>query len=187
VIDAREQDVRERIGGITGAGVDDVVETTGRPEMDALAAEVLAPLGTAGLLGTPKPGVKIPREPLPLMLGGRSVRGVVQGDAIPQLFIPRLIQMYRAGAFPFDRLVRFYDFDQINRPSPTLRAARSSNPSFASRRRNPERRACPCQQSSKRSCRLRGGRVAELPCTGSVAGGWIPVNTRKASTRQRAR
>ena len=114
VIDAREQDVRERIAGITGAGVDYVVETTGRPEMGALAAEVLAPLGTAGLLGTPKPGVKIPLEPLPLMLGGRSVRGVVQGDAIPQLFIPRLIQMYRAGAFPFDRLVRFYDFNQIN-------------------------------------------------------------------------
>ena len=42
------------------------------------------------------------------------MRGVVQGDAIPQLFIPRLIQMYRAGAFPFDRRVRFYDFNQIN-------------------------------------------------------------------------
>lgn len=114
VIDARGQDVGERIAGLTGVGVDYVVETTGRPEMGALAAEVLAPLGTVGLLGTPKPGVKIPLEPLPLMLGGRSVLGVVQGDAIPQLFIPRLIRMYRAGAFPFDRLVRFYDFDQIN-------------------------------------------------------------------------
>jgi aryl-alcohol dehydrogenase len=82
--------------------------------MGALAVAVLAPLGTAGLLGTPTPGVKIPLEPLPLMLGGRSVRGVVQGDAIPQLFIPRLIHMYRAGAFLFDRLMRFYDFDQIN-------------------------------------------------------------------------
>lgn len=70
VIDVREHDVRERIAGITGVGVDYVVETTGRPEMGALAAAVLAPLGTAGLLGTPKPGVKIPLEPLPLMLGG---------------------------------------------------------------------------------------------------------------------
>jgi hypothetical protein len=42
------------------------------------------------------------------------VRGIVHGDAIPQLFIPRLIEMYRAGAFPFGRLVRFYDFDEIN-------------------------------------------------------------------------
>ena len=90
------------------------METAGRPEMATLAAEVLAPLGTAGLLGTPKPGVRIPLDPSQLLVGGRSVQGVIQGDAIPQLFIPRLIQMYRAGLFPFDRLVRFYDFDQIN-------------------------------------------------------------------------
>jgi hypothetical protein len=28
--------------------------------------------------------------------------------------VPRLIKMYRAGAFPSDRLVHFYDFDEIN-------------------------------------------------------------------------
>jgi aryl-alcohol dehydrogenase len=114
VIDAREQEVRERIASIAGAGVDYVVETTGRPEMGALAAEVLAPMGAAALIATPRPGVRIPLDPAPLLLGGRSVQGVVQGDAVPQLFIPRLIQMYRAGLFPFDRLVRYYDFDQIN-------------------------------------------------------------------------
>ena len=114
VIDAREQNLRERIAAITGAGVEYVVETTGRPEMGALAAEVLAPLGAAALIATPQPGVKIPLDPAPLLLGGRWVQGVVQGDAIPQLFIPRLIQMYRAGLFPFDRLVRYYDFEQIN-------------------------------------------------------------------------
>jgi aryl-alcohol dehydrogenase len=114
VIDAREQNLRERIAGITGPGTEYVVETTGRPEMGALAAEVLAPMGTAALIATPRPGDKIPLDPAPLLLGGRSVRGVVQGDAVPQLFIPRLIQMYRAGLFPFDRLVRYYDFDQIN-------------------------------------------------------------------------
>lgn len=114
VIDAREQTVREQIAGITGAGVDYVVETSGRPEMGALAAEVLAPLGAAALIALAKPGVKIPLDPSQLLVGGRSVQGVVQGDAIPQLFIPRLIEMYRAGLFPFDRLVRYYDFDQIN-------------------------------------------------------------------------
>ncbi|HWB98561.1 MAG TPA: hypothetical protein VG672_17750, partial [Bryobacteraceae bacterium] len=47
--------------------------------------------------------------------GGRQVLSVIQGDAIPQQFIPRLIQLWRKGCFPFDRLVRFYDFHQINR------------------------------------------------------------------------
>jgi Zn-dependent alcohol dehydrogenases, class III len=45
---------------------------------------------------------------------GRSVRGIVQGDAIPHLFIPALIQLYASGRFPFDRLIRSYDFEQIN-------------------------------------------------------------------------
>ena len=48
------------------------------------------------------------------MLGGKSVPGVEQGAATPQLFIPRLIQMYRAGASPFDRLACFYGFARIN-------------------------------------------------------------------------
>ncbi len=39
---------------------------------------------------------------------------VIQGDAVPQRFIPKLIDLYRKGLFPFDRLVTFYDFRKIN-------------------------------------------------------------------------
>ena len=34
---------------------------------------------------------------------------------MPQRFIPKLIELYQAGQFPFDRLVKFYDFSEINR------------------------------------------------------------------------
>jgi aryl-alcohol dehydrogenase len=30
------------------------------------------------------------------------------------VFVPQLIELYVQGRFPFDRLVQFYDFDQIN-------------------------------------------------------------------------
>ena len=30
------------------------------------------------------------------------------------MFIPELIELYRQGRFPFDKLVKFYPFDQIN-------------------------------------------------------------------------
>ena len=43
--------------GSQANGVDYVVETTGRPEMAAIAAEALALLGTAGLIGMPNAGV----------------------------------------------------------------------------------------------------------------------------------
>ncbi len=44
----------------------------------------------------------------------RTVRGIVQGDTIPQIFIPMLIDLYRKGCFPFDRLLHFYSFEDIN-------------------------------------------------------------------------
>jgi len=59
---------------------------------------------------------------------GRKTLCVVQGDAVPQVFIPRLIDLYRRGLFPFDRLVRFYRFDRINRAIDDARCGRTIKP-----------------------------------------------------------
>jgi aryl-alcohol dehydrogenase len=48
------------------------------------------------------------------MSAGRSVRGIVEGESTPDVLIPRLIDLYRQGRFPFDKLVTFYPFEQIN-------------------------------------------------------------------------
>jgi len=45
----------------------------------------------------------------------RGVEHVTEGDAVPQVFIPKLIRLYQAGEFPFDRLEKFYPFKDINR------------------------------------------------------------------------
>ena len=112
-IDARKEDIRKRIAEITGSGVDYALEITAQPEMLKLAVDILAPCGTAGQIGGGVPGAEAPISMSRLLLG-RTVRGIIQGDSIPRIFIPRLIEMYRRGQFPFDRLVRFYDFAQIN-------------------------------------------------------------------------
>jgi aryl-alcohol dehydrogenase len=106
-IDNRRQDIAARIGEITGRGVDYVVETTASTKMHQLAIDVLNPHGTVALL-TGEGGT----DSLP---EGRKTLGIIQGNAIPQQFIPKLIQWYQAGQFPFDRLVKFYDFSEINR------------------------------------------------------------------------
>ena len=106
-INSLRQDVTSRIKDITGSGVDYSVEGTGNDEMFRLSMELLNPKGTAALLtGASGPG-RLP--------GGRKALSIIQGDAVPQLFIPRLISLYRKGLFPFDRFVKFYDFKQINR------------------------------------------------------------------------
>jgi aryl-alcohol dehydrogenase len=105
-IDNRRQDVAARIAAITGRGVDYVVETTANPKMHRLAIDVLNPHGVVALL-TGETGTDALPE-------GRKTIGIIAGDAVPQHFIPKLIQLYQAGQFPFDRLIKFYDFIDIN-------------------------------------------------------------------------
>ena len=46
---------------------------------------------------------------------GRSLRGIIEGDSVPDVFIPRLIELYKQGRFPFDKLVTFYKLEDINK------------------------------------------------------------------------
>jgi aryl-alcohol dehydrogenase len=106
-IDGRREDVVSRIGEIAGRGVDYVIDTTGDPGLARIAAAVLRPGGTAAFLaGTGAP------SSLP---GRRKAVEIIQGNAVPQRFIPEMISWYRSGRFPFDRLIKFYGFDDINR------------------------------------------------------------------------
>lgn len=119
-IDNRGGDLLSRIARITGSGVDYVVETTGVPEMEEIAVEVLNRHGTATFVAT-----AAGRGGLP---GGRKAIGIIQGDAVPQRLIPMLIELYRAGEFPFDRFVRFYDFADINEAMDDARSGKTIKP-----------------------------------------------------------
>jgi aryl-alcohol dehydrogenase len=50
----------------------------------------------------------------PILVTGRTIRGIVEGDSVPVLFLPRLVELWEQGRFPVDRLMTFYDFDRIN-------------------------------------------------------------------------
>ena len=105
VINNRRHDVARRIAKITGGGIDYVVETTGNPAMHQLAIDLLNPHGIVALL-TGESGMNLSE--------GRKTLGIIQGDAVPQEFIPKLIKLHRVGEFPFNRLIKFYAFGEIN-------------------------------------------------------------------------
>jgi len=113
VINSGEQDIVETVRAICG-GADFALESTGRPEVLAQGIEALGSLGSIGVVGAPKLGTKAEFDVNNLLLGGRSIRGIVEGDSVPQVFIPQLVQLYQQGRFPFDKLVKFYPLDQIN-------------------------------------------------------------------------
>ena len=49
-----------------------------------------------------------------LLMQGKTVRGCIEGDALPADFVPRLIQYYRQGELPLEKLVTSYPFSAIN-------------------------------------------------------------------------
>jgi aryl-alcohol dehydrogenase len=45
---------------------------------------------------------------------GKSWESTTQGFSYPPTMIRKLLSRYRAGKFPFDRMIRFFDLDHIN-------------------------------------------------------------------------
>ena len=96
-----------------GKGVQYSLEAAGDPKALRQAVNVLAPLGVCCLVGSARAGVEAALE-MPVLQHGRTVRGCIQGDAPPHAFFPQLFAHYRAGRLPVDRLIRYYDFADIN-------------------------------------------------------------------------
>ncbi|HEY8947277.1 MAG TPA: NAD(P)-dependent alcohol dehydrogenase, partial [Rhizomicrobium sp.] len=67
-----------------------------------------------GILGASGPDAEIVLNETHFMSGGRRLIGIVEGESNPDTFIPMLIDLYRQGRFPFDKLVKFYALDEIN-------------------------------------------------------------------------
>jgi aryl-alcohol dehydrogenase len=78
------------------------------------AIEALRPGGTCVLLGSARKGNDVSVE-MPFLQEGRMVRGVVQGDSFPKEFIPRLVDLIMEHKFPIEKMIKFYDFADINR------------------------------------------------------------------------
>lgn len=96
---------------ITGGGVDYALDTTGRPEVLASAVAALAVGGTAVAVGL---GTGVPAIDLrDLVLRGKTVHGCLEGDSVPSVFIPRLIDLHARGRFPIERLVTEFSHRDI--------------------------------------------------------------------------
>ncbi|MEH6759347.1 MAG: NAD(P)-dependent alcohol dehydrogenase [Parasphingorhabdus sp.] len=114
VVDPSELDSVEQILALTQRGVDFSLDTSGRPEVVRQAIDALAIRGTCGIVGAPPLGTEASFDVNSLLIPGRTIRGICEGDSVSAVFIPQLLELYKQGRFPFDRLVTFYEFDQIN-------------------------------------------------------------------------
>ncbi|MWV29014.1 NAD(P)-dependent alcohol dehydrogenase [Aurantiacibacter rhizosphaerae] len=106
-----QDDLADAIRTVTGRGVNFTFNTTNTPAVHTLALEVLAMNGTAGFVAAPR-GEWAPQM-FGMLAGGRQLRGILGGDANPRTFLPQLAEYWRQGDLPFDRMLKFYPFSQI--------------------------------------------------------------------------
>lgn len=114
-INGREADAVEEVRRITGIGADFALDTTGLPALIQQGVDALRQKGTAAILGASAPDAKISLPANDFMQSCKTLMGVVEGDSVPDIFIPQLVELFMQGRFPFDRLVQYYGLDEINR------------------------------------------------------------------------
>lgn len=112
-IDVRDRDPVEAIRTLTGGGADYTLECTGVPAVLRQAVDALGVPGICGVVGAPPFGSEVVLD-ITGIVSGRTVRGIIEGDSNPRQFIPRLVSLWKAGQFPFDRLVTEFPLSQIN-------------------------------------------------------------------------
>jgi aryl-alcohol dehydrogenase len=127
-INAAVGSVVEQVRAATGGGADFCIETTGAPPVLRAAVDATTPLGVTGVIGAPQFGTDVNLDVNTILSGGRVVRGIVEGDSVPDVFLPRLMTLHRQGRFPVEALMTFYDFDQIEQAAQDAEAGRTIKP-----------------------------------------------------------
>lgn len=115
VIDPQAGDVGNAIRAILPDGADFAFETSGREEVVETALGVLGSHGLLGLVGVPpRPESTLSINLAAFITYGHRIHGIIEGDSDLDSFIPELVGLYRAGRFPFDRLIRRFPLSAIN-------------------------------------------------------------------------
>jgi aryl-alcohol dehydrogenase len=92
------------------------------------AVDCLAPNGMCGLIGAPAYGTEVSFDVNHILSAGRGIQGIIEGDSVPDVFIPRLMDLWRQGRFPVDALMTYYDFDQIQQAADDAEAGKVIKP-----------------------------------------------------------
>jgi aryl-alcohol dehydrogenase len=105
-------DAPAEIARICGGPADFALECTGVISVVRQAADSVGMLGTCVLIGGAPAGAEFSLDHLSTLWGKRII-GTLGGSGRSDSLIPSLIELYEQGRFPFDRLVQFYELDQI--------------------------------------------------------------------------
>lgn len=113
IINSRQvSSVKDEVMGLTRIGCHYAIDCTGNGECVRQSLSCVRSLGQCIVLGaTQELTIHVENE---LMGAGKQLIGLVEGNSIPQVFIPKLLHYYQNELFPFDKFIQYYDFENIN-------------------------------------------------------------------------
>lgn len=109
-INGRDDDQVEQIQDLTHGGATHAFDTTAVSPVLTRLIDGLAWGGRLGIVGA-APGMA--PDLLPVMQLGRQIQGIVEGNAVPRVLIPQLLELRRQGRFPLEKLVTTYPFAEL--------------------------------------------------------------------------
>ncbi|SHU39423.1 aryl-alcohol dehydrogenase AdhB [Mycobacteroides abscessus subsp. abscessus] len=118
-VDTSFEDLKQALRSAADGGVDAIIDTTGNPQLVQTAIDAVRPGGTVVMVGTSTRPITLAPGALAL---GKSLVGVIEGSAIPREFLPRLVELWRAGRFPIENLLTTYPLTEIARAEQDLRS-----------------------------------------------------------------
>lgn len=113
VVDAGREDVAKAIRAIAPHGMSRTIDTTGRSDVMLSAVEVLAQQGIAAFVAHTGTGGTLALNIKDLILGSKSIRGVLEGGRSARYNIDRILRHHANGEFPFERLIKTYPYTEI--------------------------------------------------------------------------
>jgi aryl-alcohol dehydrogenase len=113
---------------LTRGGANFSLDTTGVPAVVANSINCLRARGVNAQVAAPPRGTLYAAEASVVVGRGITIRGVVEGDANPQLFIPRMIGFFRDGRLPLEKFVKTYPLEKINEAIDDLKSGRVVKP-----------------------------------------------------------
>ena len=115
-VNAREENVEERVKGLTGGRKADwVFVTVGVKGATEQAVRLMKRNGGTVLVGMPPTGVHATIDPGWLAADGQRILGSKMGSARPIVDVPKIVALYRDGRLKLDELVtQRYPLERIN-------------------------------------------------------------------------
>ncbi len=108
------KDVSQVVREIVPLGVDYAFDSTGLEPVMQSAMQCLGSKGVLGVVGLSAVGTPVPGDVNQTVSMGQTIRGIVEGDSDPDIFIPQLMEHYLAGRLPYDRMISTYPMGEIN-------------------------------------------------------------------------